>query len=227
MDIEGLGTKLIAQLVENDMVTDPADLYTLTEEALAVLDRMGDRSAANLVAAIDASRRRPLARLVFALGIRHVGVTAARTLARALGSLDALQDADVETLVALDDVGEIVAASIREYFDDPETVAHIDRLREAGLTVEEAEENAGAPEERVLEGLAFVVTGTLPTMSREEITARIQALGGKVTGSVSKKTTHLVAGDSPGSKLAKAESLGIPILDEDGLDALVKERQDA
>lgn len=224
MDIEGVGVKLIDQLVKEKMVADPADLYALTVDRLAGLERMGEKSAANVVAAIDASGAQPLSRVIFALGIRHVGVTSAQTLARAMRSMEALMAADVETLVALDDVGEIVAASIREFFDDKENVRHIQRLREAGLTMEETDSVYADSEPAVLHGLTFVVTGTLPHMTRGELTSRIDALGGKVTGSVSKKTSYVVAGESPGSKLARAEALGVAILDEAAFVALVEER---
>lgn len=226
MDVEGLGTKLVSQLVAKELVVDPADLYALDADTLAGLERMGEKSAANLVAAIEASKARPLARLLFGLGIRHVGVTAARTLARELGSLPAIMDADEETLVALDEVGEIMAGSVVRYFADPANRAHAMRLVELGLTaIEERPPQDEAP--GPLHGLTFVITGTLDGVSRDEMKARIESLGGSVTGSVSKKTDYLVAGEKAGSKLTKAKKLGVSVVDQNGFDALVTDRSPA
>jgi DNA ligase (NAD+) len=223
MDIEGLGTKLVAQLVDRGLVVDPADLYALEAPTLTGLDRMGPKSATNLVEAIRASRQRPLARLVFALGIRHVGVTAARTLARELGSLGAIMDAEEQTLVDLDEVGEIMARSVVRYFADPPNRHHAERLIALGLTVTE-ERPLPASTPAPLAGLTFVLTGTLAGTTREEMKARIESLGGSVTGSVSAKTDYLVAGEKAGSKLRKAEALRVSVIDEEGFEALVAER---
>ncbi len=227
MDVEGLGVKLIDQLVEKGWVREPSDLYDLTADRLAELERMGAKSAENVVAALDASRSRPLGSLIFALGIRHVGVTAARTLARRFGSLDALMEADVETLTDVDEIGEVMARSIRDFLDDPINREQLERLTRAGLRVAETRPDPSTTGPTPLDGLVFVITGTLPGISRDEMKERIESLGGKVTGSVSKKTDYLLAGEKAGSKLTKAESLGVAILDLDGFETLVTARSTA
>ncbi|AUN94860.1 NAD-dependent DNA ligase LigA [Pseudazoarcus pumilus] len=224
LDIDGLGEKIVDQLVDADMVRNPADLYRLDAQQLAALDRMGEKSAANLVAAIAHSRNTTLARFVYALGIRNVGETTARDLARHFGSLDAILAADADVLQTVPDVGPIVAHSIVEFLAEPHNREVIAALREAGVHWDEsgpAEAASGA-----LVGKTLVLTGTLPTMTRDEAKALIEAHGGKVTGSVSKKTSFVVAGADAGSKLAKAEELGITILDEDALLALVGNNRD-
>jgi DNA ligase (NAD+) len=223
MDIEGLGAKTIEQLVEAKLVTDPADLYGLDLETLVALDRMGEKSAQNLLDGLAASKHRPLSKLVFALGVRHVGTTSAHALANRFHTLDALMAADLDTLIAVDDVGEIVARSIVDFFADGDMAIHIERLRGHGLTFEEPNAT-GAVEGGPLEGLTFVITGTLVGGSRDDAKSRIESLGGKVTGSVSKKTDYLLAGEKAGSKKAKAETLGVEVLDEDGFERLVTER---
>ncbi|WP_018992287.1 NAD-dependent DNA ligase LigA [Aromatoleum toluclasticum] len=221
MDIEGLGDKLVDQLVEAGIVKTPADLYKLGVLALANLQRMAEKSAANLLAAIEKSRHTTLARFIFALGIRNVGEATAKDLARHFGSLDALMDAVPERLVEVPDVGPVVAQSIAGFFAEAHNREVIEQLRAAGVTWEEGE--PAAPVSGSASGKVFVLTGTLPTMSRDEAKALIEAHGGKVSGSVSKKTDYVVAGEEAGSKLAKAEELGVAILDEDGLRRLLEQ----
>jgi DNA ligase (NAD+) len=212
MDIDGLGDKLVDQLVDGGLVKTPADLYALEQERLAALERMGEKSAANLVAALEKSKHTTLERFVFALGIRNVGESTARDLARHFGALGALMAASVEELETAPDVGPVVAQSIREFFDEPHNRRVIAALRERGVRWKEG---ARAPAPRVREGAkTFVLTGTLPGMARDEARALIEAKGHLVSGSVSKKTDFVVAGADPGSKLDKARSLGVAVLDE-------------
>ena len=221
MDIEGLGDKLVDQLVDAAIVKTPVDLYRLGVLALANLERMGEKSAQNLLMAIEKSRSTTLARFIFALGIRNVGEATARDLARHFGNLDALVAADVDALQQVPDVGPIVAQCIADFFGEPHNREVIEQLRAAGVQWAEGEPQgtvAGA-----LAGKTFVLTGTLPTLSRDEAKARIEAQGGKVAGSVSKKTHYVVVGADAGSKLDKAQALGLAILDEDGLRALLNE----
>ncbi|HRV77644.1 MAG TPA: NAD-dependent DNA ligase LigA [Thauera sp.] len=221
MDIEGLGDKLVDQLVDAAIVKTPVDLYRLGVLALANLERMGEKSAQNLLMAIEKSRSTTLARFIFALGIRNVGEATARDLARHFGNLDALVAADVDALQQVPDVGPIVAQCIADFFGEPHNREVIEQLRAAGVQWAEGEPQgtvAGA-----LAGKTFVLTGTLPTLSRDEAKALIEARGGKVAGSVSKKTHYVIAGAEAGSKLDKAQALGLAILDEDGLRALLNE----
>lgn len=221
MDIEGLGDKLVDQLVDGGLIRTLPELYTLGVAKLSALDRMGDKSARNLVEALEKSKRTTLPRFLFALGIRHVGEATAKDLARHFGSLDRIMDARVEELLEVNDVGPVVAQSIRTFFDQPHNREVVEQLRAAGVHWPEGEGTASdAP--RPLLGKTLVLTGTLPTMSRDEAKALIEAAGGKVAGSVSKKTHYVVAGVEAGSKLAKAEELGVPVLDESGLKALLE-----
>ncbi|MFN3715196.1 MAG: NAD-dependent DNA ligase LigA [Thiobacillus sp.] len=225
MDIEGLGDKLVDQLVERSLVHSPADVYRLDPATLAALDRMGEKSAANLAAAIEASKATTLARFIYALGIRHVGETTAKDLARHFGRLDALIAASRDDLLAVRDVGPIVAESIRQFFAEPHNLDVVQRLREAGVTWPETpgvQQSAGK-----LAGKTLVLTGTLPTLTRDVARDRIEAAGGKVAGSVSKKTDYVVAGAEAGSKLARARELGVTILDETALLALLADDQEA
>ncbi|WP_332674919.1 NAD-dependent DNA ligase LigA [Aromatoleum sp.] len=215
MDIEGLGDKLVDQLVEGGIVRTPADVYKLGLVKLANLPRMADKSAANLLAAIEKSRHTTLARFIFALGIRNVGEATAKDLARYFGSLDTLMDADVERLQQVPDVGPIVAQSIAGFFAEAHNREVIEQLRAAGVTWEEGA--PAVPASGAASGKTFVLTGTLPTLGRDDAKELIESHGGKVSGSVSKKTDYVVAGADAGSKLAKAEALGLAILDEDGL----------
>ena len=220
MDIEGLGDRLVEQLVDAAIVKTPVDIYRLGILALANLERMGEKSAQNLLAAIEKSRATTLARFIFALGIRNVGEATARDLAKYFGKLDGLMEADVEALQQVPDVGPIVARSIVEFFGEPHNCEVIEQLRAAGVNWPE-----GEPQREPRGGLAgqiFVLTGTLPTLTRDEAKALIEARGGKVAGSVSKKTTWLVAGAEAGSKLVKAQELGVDIVDEHGLHELLR-----
>ena len=212
MDIEGLGDKLVDQLVDAGIVHTPADLYKLGVAALAELERMAEKSASNVVAAIERSRDTTLARFIFALGIRHVGETTAKDLASHFGTLDAVMDADEEALLEAPDVGPVLAQSIRQFFSEPHNREVVAQLRAAGVHwPESAPRHAPAGP---LAGLIFVLTGTLPRLSRDEAKELIERAGGKVAGSVSKKTNYVVAGADPGSKLARAEELQVPVLDE-------------
>jgi DNA ligase (NAD+) len=213
MDIEGLGDKLIEQLVETELVMEPADLYQLPPQALAELPRMGDKSAAKLVAAIARSRETTLPRFIYALGIREVGEATAISLASHFGSLDALRQASVAALEEVADVGPVVAANLAEYFADPGNRILVDNLLTVGLQwpdIPIAAETSAGP----LADQAWVLTGTLETLTRDAAKQRLVALGAKVAGSVSKKTACVVAGPGAGSKLTKAESLEVPVLDE-------------
>ena len=221
MDIEGLGDKLVDQLVDAAIVKTPVDLYRLGVLALANLERMGEKSAQNLLAAIEKSRATTLARFIFALGIRNVGEATARDLARYFGKLEALMAADVDALQQVPDVGPIVANAVAAFFAEPHNREVIEQLRAAGLHWEEGEPAAAAA--GALAGKTFVLTGTLPTLTRDEAKALIEARGGKVAGSVSKKTHYVVAGAEAGSKLDKAQALGVAILEEDGLLRLLSE----
>ena len=222
LDIDGLGPALIEQLVDNELAATPADLYQLTLADLTRLERMGEKSASNLLQSINASRSRPLNHLLLGLGIRHVGARTAQALAGHFGTLDAIAAASTDELVQIDDVGDIVAASIKDYFEVEENRNLIEALRSAGLCFENASMPAAA-DNQPFSGKTFVVTGTLKSGSREEIHARIQALGGKISASVSKKTTYLVAGENAGSKLEKAHTLGVSVLDEEAFLALAQE----
>ncbi len=217
LDIEGLGEKLVEQLVDSGRVKSLADLFSLRPLELVGLDRMGQKSADNLVEAIDKARAPALGRLLFALGIRHVGETTARDVARHFGSIEAIMDADEDALSSVPDVGPVVAGSIRRFFAEQHNREVIDQLKAQGVhPVAEA-----VPEDTTLAGKTFVLTGTLPNWTREEASMRIQAAGGKVSGSVSKKTAYLVAGEDDGSKLTKAQELGVTVLDEDALKELL------
>ncbi|NWG30999.1 MAG: NAD-dependent DNA ligase LigA [Rhodocyclaceae bacterium] len=220
MDIEGLGEKLVDQLVDQGLVATVADIYRLDLPTLAKLERMGEKSAANLLAAIDRSRHTTLARFIYALGIRNVGEATAKDLARHFGTLDALMAADVGTLQQVPEVGPVVAESIAHFFTEPHNRKVIEALLAAGVRwPEEGRRHAAAAP---LAGKTFVLTGTLPGLTREEAKELIEAQGGKVAGSVSKKTDYVVVGADPGSKFAKAQELGITILDEDQLRELLE-----
>ncbi|EJN05881.1 DNA ligase, NAD-dependent [Herbaspirillum sp. YR522] len=218
MDIEGLGEQLVEQLVDRHVVNTPVDLYRLGLSALSELDRMADKSARNVLDALQKSKQTTLPRFIYALGIRHVGEATAKELARHFGSLDRLLAADEAQLLEVADIGPVVAASIRAFFDDAQNVELVEQLRAVGL---EWSEDAGSDSQpKHLAGKTFVLTGTLPNLSRDQASQMIEAAGGKVAGSVSKKTSYVVAGAEAGSKLARAEELGLAILDEDALKAL-------
>ena len=221
MDIEGLGDKLVEQLVDGGLVRTPVDLYGLSVDTLAGLERMGEKSAQNLVEAIARSRQTTLGRFLFALGIRNVGEATARDLARFFGNLETIEAAGVEELQRVPDVGPVVAESIAAFFAEAHNREVIDGLRRAGVSwPDEATSDPGA---QPLAGRTLVLTGTLPGMTRDAAKALIEAAGGKVAGSVSKKTDYVVAGAEAGSKLDKARQLGVAILDEAGLLELMKE----
>ena len=224
MDIEGVGEERVAQFVDTGLIGDAADLYALTAPRIEELPRLGPKSAQLLVDAIDASRSQPLWRLLVALGIPHVGPTAAQALAKRWRGLDRIAGATIEELVDVDGVGTIIAESLHRWFADERHRALVEKLRAARVSFDDPTPAGEEPAfEPTLAGMTFVLTGTLPNHTREEATAAIEARGGKVTGSVSKKTSYVVAGDTPGSKLAKAESLGVPVLDENGFVALLTE----
>ncbi|CAM4000092.1 NAD-dependent DNA ligase LigA [Vreelandella rituensis] len=211
LDIDGLGEKLIEQLVERDWVKTPADLFHLTAEQLATLPRMGEKSSSKLIRALGDARRTTLSRFIYALGIREVGEATAANLARHFGTLEGVMQAEQSALEAVNDVGPVVAAHAYTFFRQPYNRETIDALLQAGVTWEEAEVTHGP---RPLEGQTWVLTGTLESMTRDEGKARLQALGAKVSGSVSKKTACLVAGEAAGSKLSKAEQMGVEVIDE-------------
>jgi DNA ligase (NAD+) len=222
MDIDGLGEKLVEQLVDRELVKTPADIYRLDAGTLAGLERMAEKSAANIVAAIEGSKHPTLGRLIYSLGIRNVGETTARDLALHFGSLEDLVAADEESLQRVSDVGPVVAQSIAHFFAEPHNRKVVEDLSAAGVRAVRME--AVRPVEHIT-GRSFVLTGTLPGLAREEAKARIEAQGGRVVGSVSKKTDYLVAGADPGSKYDKAQKLGVTVLDEAGLLKLLNQKE--
>ena len=211
MDIRGLGYERVRQLLDAGLIRDVADLYQLRSEQLVELDRFAKQSADQLVAAIEASKPRPLSSLLFGLGIRHVGKTVAVLLARRFGSMRALMEASEDTINAVQGVGPTIASAVVAFFAEPRNVELIQRLERSGLTFTEP---GGAGGDGPLAGKTYVLTGTLPSLSRTDATALIEAAGGRVAGSVSKKTDALVAGDEAGSKLDKAKELGVEVIDE-------------
>ena len=215
VEIEGLGDKLVEQLVDANVIRTLPDLYRLGLGALASLDRMADKSAKNLLDALEKSKQTSLPRFVFGLGIRHVGEATAKALARHFGKLDAIMDATEDQLLQVDDVGPVVAQSIRTFFEQPHNREVALQLRACGVTWDEGEPAAVAP--TPLAGKTFVITGTLPGLGRDEAKDRIEAAGGKVAGSVSRKTDYVVAGAEAGSKLVKAQALGVVVIDEAAL----------
>jgi DNA ligase (NAD+) len=219
MDIEGLGEKLVDQMVDTGVIRVLPDLYRLGLRALVELERMGEKSAQNLLEGLEKSKSTTLPRFLFGLGIRHVGESTARDLARHFGKLDAIMDASVEQLLEVPDVGPIVAESLHAFFQQPHNREVIEQLRACGVHWEEGEPAAQAP--KPLAGKTVVLTGTLPTLSRDEAKDLLEAAGAKVAGSVSKKTDYVVAGAEAGSKLEKARELGVTVLDEDGLRGLL------
>ena len=223
MDIEGMGEKICVQLTERDLVRDVADIYSLSLETLTGLDRLAEKSAGNLFEAIEASKRRPLAKLLVGLGIRHVGPTAAVALAAEVGHMDRIEAATIDDLVEVEGIGPTIAESIVRFFSEDRNRTVIEKLRAVGVNLEgpsrpAAEEPDGA---LPLSGLTFVLTGGLSGRTREEAGAALEALGARMAGSVSKKTSYVVAGANAGSKLAKAESLGVPVVDEAALEQIL------
>jgi DNA ligase (NAD+) len=220
MDIEGLGEKLAAQLVQLGLVVDVADIYSLSRETIVGLERFADKSADNLIAAIEASKSRPLSKLLVALGIRHVGPTAAVALAAELGHLDRIAGAGVEELTAVEGVGPVIAESLQQFFAADRNQVVVDKLRTAGVNLEGPKRPAA--EKAPLAGVTVVLTGGLSGFTRDEAQAAVEERGGTVTSSVSKKTDYVVAGESPGSKLDKAKELGVPVLDEEAFVRLLE-----
>ena len=225
MDIDGLGPAVVKQLVENGLVRNEADLYALRDkrESLVKLDRLGEKSVDNLLDAIDNSKGRDLSKLLCALGIRQIGEKAAQALAAHFHTMDALLSATVEDLTAVPDVGEITARAVTEFLGQPQSADLIARLKAAGVRMDSALQATGGP----FSGLTFVLTGTLSRFDRKAAESRIKALGGKATGSVSKKTTYVVAGEAPGSKLRKARELDIPVLTEDAFAEMLQKAESA
>lgn len=222
MDIEGLGDKLCEALVDAAYVRDVADIYALDEERLLKLPRMGEKMASNLLENVAESKKRPFWRLLYAIGIRFVGAQTAQLLADEFGDIDALASADAERLEDVEQVGPVLADSIATFFQQPQNRKVVEKLRKAGVTMRGEPASRRAKTSGKLAGKTFVLTGTLPNLTREDASAMIVAAGGKVSGSVSKKTDYVVAGEAAGSKLSKAESLGVKIVDEDGLRVLLK-----
>ena len=217
MDIEGLGDKLVQQLLENELIIDPADIYTLTREKLLTLDRMGDKSADNLISAIKRSQTPTLEKFIFALGIRHTGEHIAKVLAERFGNISELIAATEEVLLGIRDIGPEVAASIIKFFQEPANIKVLTKLHEAGVRAQEAVALQKAP----LAGKSFVFTGTMSRMSRQEAKKIVQSQGGLVTASLTKTTDYLVAGESPGSKFDKARQAGVNIIDEENFAKLI------
>ncbi len=223
MNIEGLGESLIAQVISAGLVHDYADVYALSAEKLEQLERMGKKSAAKVMAQVEKSRSNELWRLIYGLGIRHVGERASQVLARAFGSMEALCAATTERLQGTAEIGPVLAESVRSWLDEPRNRQLIERLGAAGVNMEVPEDQrAAADMPGPLTGKTYVITGTLTSMSREEATAALERLGAKVASSVSKKTTGVVVGDEPGSKAEKARTLGVPMLDEAAFLELIK-----
>ena len=224
VEVDGLGDKLVEQLVDSNIVRALPDLYKLGLVALSSLDRMADKSANNLLEALEKSKQTTLARFVFGLGIRHVGEATAKELAHHFGKLDAIMDAPVDALLQVSDVGPIVASSLRTFFDQPHNREVVEQLRACGVTWQETEP---APRAFMpLSGKTFVITGTLPNLSRDEAKEQVEAAGGKVAGSVSKKTDYVVAGADAGSKLVKAQAFGLIVIDEAALLVLLAAHAD-
>jgi DNA ligase (NAD+) len=221
MDVEGLGDKLVDQLVDSGLIRTLPELYKLGVTKLCALERMAEKSAKNLVENLEKSKQTTLTRFLFALGIRHVGESTARDLAKHFGSLDRILDASVEQLLEVNDVGPVVAQSIHTFFAQPHNREVVEQLRACGITWAEDDGTADKTPKPLL-GKTIVLTGTLPTLSRDEAKDLIEAAGGKVSGSVSKKTHYVVAGTEAGSKLDKAQELGVAVLDEEGLKALLE-----
>ena len=219
MDIEGLGDKLVDQLVDANVIRTLPDLYRLGLSSLIALERMAEKSAQNVLAALEKSRQTTLPRFLFGLGLRHVGEATAKDLAKHFGTLDAIMDASVEQLLQVNDVGPVVAHSLHTFFQQPHNREVVEQLRACGVTWPEGPVAERAPQ--TLAGKTVVLTGTLPTLSRDAAKDLLEAAGAKVAGSVSKKTSYVVAGEDSGSKLAKAEELGVPVLDEAGMLALL------
>ena len=221
MNIDGLGPQIVDALLKNQLITDAADLYSLTVEEIAGMERMGEKSAQNLIDAIERSKSAGLERLIYALGIRNVGEVAAASLGAHYGTLEKLQNATVEELCGIEDFGAITAECVVNFFSHPQNIELCERLTAAGVLTT----STAKPTEDFFKGLTFVLTGTLPTLTRDEAGEMIKQAGGKVSGSVSSKTAYVVAGEAAGSKLTKANALGVPVIDEDTLRAMIREQK--
>ena len=219
MDIDGMGESIAEQMLDKKVISDAADLYYIKAESIEELDKMGQKSAANLISAIEESKKNPLHRVINALGIRHIGEKNAKTLAKALKSIDAIIAADYDTLVSLDDFGGIMADSIIAFFKEEQNLEFIDRLKKAGVNMQETEENE---EDARFSGMTFVLTGTLENYTRGEAQEIIEKFGGKASSSVSKKTTYVLAGKEAGSKLEKANKLGVRVISESEFEEMIK-----
>ena len=220
MDIEGLGSAIVESLIEKGHLKSPADIYYLTLDQMKSLWQKGDTAAKKLLSAIEASKQQDLGRLIYALGIRHVGTKTGKVLASAFGSLDALMAASTDELTQVSDVGEITAVFITDWFAQPQSQHLIQRLRDAGVNFE----SKRILSDNRFSGMNFVLTGALSKFTREEATEKIELFGGKASGSVSKKTTYVVVGENAGSKDRKARELGIPILSEDEFLSMIAEK---
>jgi DNA ligase (NAD+) len=211
MDIEGLGEKQLTQLIRSGKITDVADLYLLSKEDMFAMDRMGDALAEKLILAIEASKIRPLSRLLFGLGIRHVGKNTTKLLARRFASLNTLATCKIDQLIVIHEIGEKVAKSVVDYFGNPEKILLLEKLHQAGV---QPQQEAVIQQDGPLTGKVFVITGTLSKWSRKEAEELVEQAGGRAAGSVSKKTDYVLAGENAGSKLTKAERLGVKVIDE-------------
>jgi len=221
MDIEGLGDKLVAQLLETGLINDPVDIYLLSREKLLTLDRMADKSASNLLDSIERSKNPPLEKFIFALGIRHVGEQTARVLAAKFNHISNLIEATEDELLAIRDIGPEVAGSIVKFFRAPANIKVLEKLQDAGVR---PQRTTAARQEAPLAGKSFLFTGTLSEMSRIEAKKIVESLGGMVTSSLTKTTDYLVAGEAPGSKLQKAQAAGIAVLNENEFYKLIGKR---
>ena len=217
MDIDGLGISVSKALLDAGLIRSAGDLYYLDAQSVAALDRMGTKSAENLLAAIEASKTRGLARLLYALGILQVGQSAGKSLALHFGTMEAIENASEEELTEVDDIGAVTAKNIKEWFASPQSQHLLGLLRDAGVGMESTEEKAGT----LFEGMTFVLTGALTKYTRDEAEEIIRSLGGKASSSVSKKTSIVLAGENAGSKLTKAESLGIRIITEEEFSEMI------
>ena len=220
MDIEGLGEKVLQKLVENGLINSPLDLYRLTKDDIMTLEKKKDKSSDNLIRAIEGSKNNDLYRIVYALGIRHIGLKAAKLLADRFGSLDAVAGASEEDISAIEGFGEIMAKSTASYFALDESKKLVEEIKALGINTKNLTEKTAVSEDSPFFGKTFVITGTLPNYKRTEAAAIIESLGGKVASSVSKKTDFVLAGDEAGSKLTKAQTLGITVIDEAQFDAM-------
>lgn len=221
MDIQGLGSALVVQLVESGMVSDYADIYTLERDALAALERMGERSADNLIAEIEESKRRPFERVLHGMGIRHVGARVASVLAESFGGMDGLESATAEELAEIEEIGPVIAASVRAFLDSRRNAEAVGKLKAAGVNMSGGGSRRRGAGGGALAGMTVVLTGTLERRTRTEAAEAIVAAGGRVSSSVSKKTDLVVAGRDPGSKRKRAVELGVRIVDEEELERLL------